>query len=222
MAYTYEYPHPAVTTDVVIFTVISNSLHVLLVERGEEPFKGSWAIPGGFLQMDESLDECANRELHEETSLNGVYLEQLGTFGGVNRDPRERVISVAYYALVPSDDIKLKAGSDAQSAKWCDVAVLPKLAFDHGGILKVAQERLSAKMDYSTIGLQFMPNEFTLTDLQQIYEVASGKALDKRNFRKWILGLGLIEETGGKRADGAYRPAKLYRVIDKGRVEIVK
>ncbi len=222
MTYTYKYPHPAVTTDIVIFTVTYGELNVLLVKRAQDPFKDCWAIPGGFLQMDEDLTECAIRELKEETSLENVYLEQLATFGAVDRDPRERVISVAYYALIPSDDISLKAGTDASEAKWFKVEDLPKLAFDHHEILNLAKERLSAKMEYSTIGLQFMPEEFTLSDLQTIYEVASDRTLDKRNFRKWVLSLNMIEETGNMRADGPYRPAKLYKVTNKSQVEIIK
>lgn len=222
MSFTYDYPHPAVTTDIVLFTVTNGKLRVLLIERGEEPFKGEWAVPGGFLQMNEDLDACAARELMEETGVSDVYLEQLGTFGAVNRDPRERVISVAYYALVPADNITLSAGTDASKAEWHDIDDLPALAFDHAKVLSAAQERLSAKMDYSTIGLQFMGGEFTLTEVQTIYEVAAGKGLDKRNFRKWILGLDLVEETGNMSNGGAYRPAKLYRVKDKSKVEIVR
>ncbi len=222
MAYTYEYPHPAVTTDIVIFTVQEEELKSLLIRRGENPYKGEWAIPGGFVRMDENLDQCATRELHEETGVSDFYLEQLATFGEVKRDPRERVISVAYFALVPSDNITLSAGTDADEAQWFDVRDLPKLAFDHSDILTIARERLTAKMDYSTIGLKFMPELFTLTELQTVYEVTSGISRDKRNFRKWILSLDLIEETGNKRSDGAYRPAMLYRVKNPKEIMVVR
>lgn len=222
MSYCYEYPHPAVTTDIVLFTVLDNALKVLLIQRGREPFKGSWAIPGGFLDMNEDLEACALRELEEETGLKDVYLEQLFTFGAVRRDPRERVISVAYYALISTVDRVLAAGDDADKARWFDVAALPSLAFDHEEILTMALERLAAKMDYSTVGLQLMPEAFTLSQLMRVYELASRKTLDKRNFRKWILGLDLIEETGEKIVDGPHRPAMLYRVKDRKAVAIIR
>lgn len=222
MPYTYEYPHPAVTTDIVIFTVLEDALKVLLIKRGEEPFKGEWALPGGFLNIDESLDACARRELQEETGLEGVYLEQLYTYGAVDRDPRERILTVAYYALISAAGQQVQAGDDAADAQWFEVGGLPALACDHAEILALAGERLAAKLAYSTVGLQLMPDEFTLSELMRVYELAGRKALDKRNFRKWILGLGLLEETGNKWSDGAHRPAMLYRVKDRSRVEIVR
>ncbi|NVJ96879.1 MAG: NUDIX hydrolase [Alphaproteobacteria bacterium] len=222
MTYTYKYPHPAVTTDIVIFTVREGALNVLLIKRGGDPYVGSWALPGGFVRIDESLDECAKRELAEETGLSDVYLEQLYSFGEPQRDPRERVISVAYYTLTPSENRELKAGTDATEAEWHPVSKLPALAFDHSDIIELAQKRLAAKMEYSTIGLQFMPEEFTLSQLQVVYEQAIGRELDKRNFRKWILSLDLIEETGKKFSKGAHRPAMLYRIIKPGQVEIIR
>ena len=222
MAYTYEYPHPAVTTDIVIFTIRHDELKVLLINRGLAPYQGMWALPGGFINLDESLEEGARRELEEETGVSDVYLEQLYTFGEPGRDPRERVITVAYYALVPTDEIDIKAGSDAEGVSWIGMQEVPELAFDHSDILDMAYERLSAKLDYSTIAFQFMPREFTLPELQHVYEVILRKPMDKRNFRKRILGLDLIEETGKDRRDGAHRPAKLYRVKDPGRIDIIK
>jgi len=222
MTYSYPYPHPAITTDIVIFTVRAEKLEVLLIRRKLQPFKGQWAIPGGFLDLNEDLDTCAARELQEETGIRDVYLEQLYTFGKVGRDPRERVVSVAYYALAPMDDQNIQAGDDAAETAWFDVENLPVLAFDHVEILNLARQRLADKMEYSTVGLQLMPDRFTLTSLQQVYEVASGLPRDKRNFRKWILALGLLEETGDMLAQGAYRPAKLYRVKDRSKIEIVK
>jgi len=222
MPYTYEYPHPAVTTDIAIFTVIDDALKVLLIKRGEEPFKGEWALPGGFLEIDESLDACARRELQEETGLEGVYLEQLYTYGAVNRDPRERILTVAYFALISLSGQQVQAGDDAGEAQWFEVDALPALACDHAEILALATERLAAKMAYSTVGLQLMPDEFTLSKLMRVYELAGRKSLDKRNFRKWILGLNLLEETGRKWSGGPHRPALLYRVKDKSRVEIVR
>lgn len=222
MTYTYEYPHPAVTTDIVIFTVRDAKLNLLLIKRGTTPFKGSWALPGGFVRIQESLDECAKRELKEETGLTDVYLEQLYTFGRPDRDPRERVISVAYYTLTPSENMELQAGTDADEAAWFPIDKLPDLAFDHAEIIKLARSRLSAKMEYSTIGLQFMPEEFTLSQLQTVYEQAISRELDKRNFRKWILSMNLIEETGKKFSKGAHRPAMLFRIIDPKSVKIIR
>ncbi len=218
----YEYPHPAVTTDVVIFTIRDQCLKVLLIRRGLPPFKGGWALPGGFVHEDEDLDSGARRELEEETGLAGVYLEQLYTFGKTKRDPRERVITVAYYALVPTDQMRIRAASDAEAVGWFGMDELPKLAFDHEDILAMAHERLAAKLQYSTIALQFMPGEFTLTELQNVYEIILRADLDKRNFRKQILAQGQIEATGQQRREGSHRPAALYRVIDRSRIEITK
>ena len=222
MTFTYEYPHPAVTTDIVIFTVRDKSLQVLLIKRGLDPFKGKWALPGGFLKMDESLDTCASRELAEEAGLEDVYLEQLYTFGTVDRDPRERVVSVSYFALIPSDNVTLNAGTDAEDAAWFKVDELPELSFDHDKIIQMARSRLAAKMDYSTVGLKLMPKEFTLSHLQEVYEQATDKPRDKRNFRKWIFSLDVIEQTGKKFAKGPHRPAMLYRVIDPDKVENIR
>jgi 8-oxo-dGTP diphosphatase len=220
--YQYEYPHPAVTADVVIFTIRDEQLKVLLIKRGGSPYKGKWALPGGFVQMDEALDEAAARELEEETGVKDVYLEQLYTFGAPQRDPRERVVTVAYYALIPSDRISIRAASDAEAVGWFGMDELPRLAFDHADILNMAHDRLVAKLDYSTIAFQFMPAEFTLSELQQVYETILQQDMDKRNFRKWILALEQIEETGGEQRDGAHRPAKLYRLIKPGKVEFIK
>ena len=222
MTYSYDYPHPAVTTDIIIFTILDDSLKVLLIRRGADPYIGKWAIPGGFLDMDENLEACALRELEEETGVKDVYLEQLYTFGDVARDPRERVISVAYYTLISVEGQTIEAGDDADETAWFDLGNLPDLAFDHAKILTMASKRLSGKMEYSTIGLQLMPETFSLSKLMRVYELASGKPLDKRNFRKWILSLDLLEETGIKQADGPYRPAMLYRVRDRAKVDIIK
>ena len=222
MPHTYRYPHPAVTTDIVIFTIRQDELKVLLIKRALPPFKGEWALPGGFINLQESLEQGARRELEEETGVSGVYLEQLYTFGQPDRDPRERVITVAYYALIPSDKIEIRAASDAEGVSWFGMQELPELAFDHPEILQTAHQRLVAKLDYSTIAFQFMPKAFTLTELQQVYELILRESIDKRNFRKRILSLNLIKETGKERKDGAHRPAKLYRVIDRSRVEVIK
>src|ERR671918_453513 len=151
MPYSYHYPHPAVTTDVVLFTIQDERLEVLLIRRGSEPFKGRWALPGGFVDIDEDLLACAARELEEETGVTGVYLEQLYTFGAPDRDPRERVITVAYYALIPSDRLRLQAADNAEALGWFAMDDLPALAFDHAEIIAMAHQRLVAKLDYSTI-----------------------------------------------------------------------
>lgn len=220
--YQYEYPHPAVTTDVVIFTVRDKQLKLLLIMRSGDPFKGKWALPGGFVQMDEDLETGARRELAEETGVSGVYLEQLYTYGAVDRDPRERVITVAYSALIPSDKIVLQAATDAEAVGWFSMDELPELAFDHHKIVDMAHQRLVAKLDYSTIAFQFMPEEFTLSELQDVYEIILREEMDRRNFRKWMLALDQIKETGNEKREGAHRPAKLYSVINPNKVEIIK
>lgn len=222
MPYTYEYPHPAVTVDIVVFTIRNDCLKVLLIKRARSPFQGEWAIPGGFVQMDESLEEGARRELEEETGVSGVYLEQLCTFGKPRRDPRERVITVAHYALIPSDKLELRAASDAEGVSWFGIDELPELAFDHSEILAMALARLGAKLEYSTIAFQLMPKTFTLTELQHVYELVGREPIDKRNFRKRVLALGIIEETGDEKREGPHRPAKLYRVIDRSKVDVIK
>ncbi|WP_455205495.1 NUDIX hydrolase [Kaarinaea lacus] len=222
MKYCYKYPHPAVTTDIVIFTIQDQLLKVLLIKRKGAPYKGKWALPGGFVDIDEDLEDSAKRELAEETGVRGVYLEQLYTFGKPKRDPRERVITVAYFALIPSDKVELKAATDAEAVDWFPMDDLPRLAFDHTAILDTAHNRLIAKLDYSTIAFQFMPKEFTLSQLQHVYEIILRQELDKRNFRKWVLALENIEETGNELRDGAHRPAKLYRVTNPDVVEIIK
>jgi 8-oxo-dGTP diphosphatase len=222
MSYCYSYPHPAVTTDIVIFSIRQEKLQLLLVKRGRAPFAESWALPGGFVGIDEDLDACALRELEEETGVAGVYLEQLHTWGGPARDPRERVISVAYYALIPSDRLTVRPASDAKAVAWFALDDLPPMAFDHADIVAMAHQRLVAKLDYSTIAFQFMPETFTLSELQTVYEIILGERLDKRNFRKRVLSLNRIEKTGELRRNGNHRPACLYRLKFPGKVEIIK
>jgi ADP-ribose pyrophosphatase YjhB (NUDIX family) len=220
--YCYAYPHPAVTTDIVIFTILHERLKLLLIQRGNAPFRGFWSLPGGFVGLNESLDACAARELEEETGISGVYLEQIYSFGAPDRDPRERVISIAYYAMVPADSVHIRAASDASQVGWFDLQRLPSLAFDHQDIVALAQGRLKAKLNYSTIAFQFMPEHFTLGDLQRVYEIILGETLDKRNFRKWMQHLGCVKETGQLRHNGGRRPARLFRATHPGRVEIIR
>jgi 8-oxo-dGTP diphosphatase len=211
MMYTYEYPRPALTVDVVIFTLRENRLHVLLVQRGEEPFAGMWALPGGYVHMGESLEEAASRELEEETGLNQAYLEQLYTYGDPGRDPRGRVVSVAYFALIPADapSVRSEGGSDARQAGWFAVEKLPQLAFDHTEIIRYALRRLRYKLEYTAAGFELLPDTFTLSEIQHTYEMILGEKLDKRNFRRRILEAGIIEPTPLRRT-GEGRPAQLY------------
>lgn len=218
-----KYQKPSVTVDIIIFTIKENDLKVLLVKRGVEPFKEMWAIPGGFIKINESLEQAAKRELQEETGVKDVYLEQLYTFGDVNRDPRERVITVAYFALINSEKVKLKATTDVKEAKWFSVFKLPKLAFDHEKILNYAIKRLRWKFEYTTIAFSLLPKKFTLTRVQQIYEIIFNKKFDKRNFRKKILGLNLVKPTKETEKRVSHRPPKLYSFKGKigGIVEII-
>ena len=202
---------PAVTVDVVIFSLSEGQLRVLLVQRKSPPFVGDWAIPGGFVRLTESLEDAANRKLSEETGLTDVYTEQLFTFGDVNRDPRTRVMTVAYFALVPHSAIELHPGTHESATAWFVVNKLPKLAFDHDEIVEYAHQRLRYKLEYTAVGFQLLPDEFTLTQLQRAYEIVLSEPLDKRNFRRKILAADVIEETGDKTSEGEGRPAKLYR-----------
>lgn len=214
MSYCYEYPHPAVTTDVVAFTMIRDRLQVLLIQRARPPYQGAWALPGGFINPDETLTECARRELEEETGIAGVFMEQLHTFSDPDRDPRERVITTAYYALVPPSRQHVRGASDAIEARWFDLEGLPPLAFDHADIVRTARARLVENLEDPAMIYRLVLDVFTLSDLQRVHEAILGIAIDKRNFRKKMLGQGLIEETGQMRQCGAHRPAMLYRVIE--------
>ena len=211
MPHTYDFPHPAVTVDVAVFTIRDGRLAVVLIRRAEWPHAGKWAIPGGFVGIDESLKRAAWRELREETGLKGGYLEQLGAFGRPDRDPRERVITVVYIALARVDRLRLAAGSDAADAQLFYIDALPELAFDHARILEHAVERLRDRLDTEGIVRRLMPASFTLTELQQASEAISGAPVDKRNFRKKLKALELVEPTGDIRRDGPHRPAQLYR-----------
>ena len=215
MAYVYEYPRPAVTVDCVIFGLDEGELKILLIQRALPPYKGQWALPGGFVQLDESLDIAARRELKEETGIDNIFLEQLYTFGDVNRDPRERVITCAYYALVNLDEYKIEADSDAKSAAWFLLDDTPSLAFDHQKILDTAIKRLQGKVRYEPIGFELLPPKFTLTQLQNLYEKILGKLLDKRNFRKKIKSMDVLTELDEIEQDVAHRAARLYQFDEK-------
>ena len=209
-----NYPHfekPEMTVDLVIFTVNLEQLKVLLVKRAEQPFAGFWSIPGGFLKSTESLEDAAIRVMQEKTGVKEIYLEQLYTFGAPARDPRARVVTVAYFALIPWQDLPQPTSKKISHLGWHAVEQLPELAFDHREILDYATSRLRAKASYSNIVYGLLPAHFKLSELQKMYEIISARQLDKRNFRKRMLATGLLEETGQKDSVGAHRPAMLYQ-----------
>ncbi len=210
-SFAYEFPRPAVTVDAVVFGLDEEALKVLLIERGVEPFLGQAALPGGFVRMDESLEAAVRRELAEEAGLRGIFLEQLYTFGEVDRDPRDRIISVAYFGLVNIRDHRVRGATDARAAGWHDVKRLPPLAFDHAAIVRTALVRLQGKVRYQPIGFELLPAKFTLTQLQHMYETILGRELDRRNFRRKILEMGLLQGLPEKQTGVAHRAAQLFR-----------
>ena len=218
MAHKYEFARPALTVDIVVFGLDEEDLQVMLIQRDLPPFEAQWALPGGFVKIEETLEEAARRELEEETGLTNIFLEQLYTFGAVERDPRERVVTVAYYALVNLTGHNVQASTDARNAAWFAVSDLPNLAFDHEQILEMAHERLRNKVRYQPIGFELLPERFTLRQLQHLYEVILDRELDKRNFRKKVLAMEIVKETGEIEKDVAHRAARLYR-FDKRRYD---
>jgi 8-oxo-dGTP diphosphatase len=205
-----KYERPSVTVDVVMMSLRQGDLQVLLIKRRSWPFEGMWAIPGGFVNMYESLETAAKRELREETGVEDVYLEQLYTFGDPGRDPRTRVITVVYFALLDSERLQVRAADDAVDVSWFPVYELPALAFDHAKILQYALERLRGKLEYTTIAFSLLSEQFTLRELQRVYEIILHRRLDKRNFRKKVLSTGILDDTGAKKMEGTHRPARLY------------
>ncbi len=211
MAFTYQHPRPAFTVDCVVFGFDEGALKILLIRRGIEPFKDCWALPGGFVDPDEALDVAARRELKEETGLSEIYLEQLYTFGAVDRDPRERVVSVAWFALVRRADHIPTGASDAAEARWFEVDDVPALAFDHAEILGMAISRLRGKIRWQPVGFELLPAKFTLGQLQALYEAILGRELDKRNFRKKSLALDFLVALDETTTAASRRPAQLFR-----------
>ena len=211
------YWHPAVTTDAVVFGFDGVGLNVLLIQRGLDPYKNMWALPGGFMRReDESAEACVYRELHEETDVDGIYMEEMGTFSSRNRDPRERVITIAFFALVVKDKYHVMGGDDASNAKWFPVKELPELAFDHADIVALALERLRQRIHFEPIGFHLLDKEFTMPQLHNIYIAILDppeddmKLRDRRNFQKKMLNLGYIRETGYKVTGNPHRAPKLY------------
>lgn len=211
MAHTYQYPRAALTVDCVVFGLDQGDLKIMLIQRDLEPFRGQWALPGGFVHVDETLEQAALRELEEETGLARVYMEQLRAFSEVDRDPRERVVSVAFFALVKLQDHRVKAATDARDAAWFSISDIPSLAFDHHEIVDFAIEQLRVKTRREPIGVELLPPKFTLTELQRLYETVLERPLDKRNFRKKVLATGLLVELDEVEKDVSHRAARLYR-----------
>ena len=205
------FEQPAVTVDLIIFTVNKDALKVLLVKRAEKPFLGFWTLPGGFLKFGESLDNAAQRVLLDKTGVEEVYLEQLYTFGQPERDPRSRVVTVSYFALIPWANLSKPSSKKVSGLDWFSVDKIPELGFDHSEILSYGIERLRSKAGYSNIVYGLLPERFRLSDLQRIYEIILNEELDKRNFRKKMLATNLLEATGQKEVRGAHRPAMLFQ-----------
>jgi 8-oxo-dGTP diphosphatase len=212
----FRMPKLTMTTDIVIFTIRDDRLEILLIERQNPPYQGKWALPGGLVEEDEDLDVCAHRELEEETKVAGVTLEQLHAFGAPNRDPRGRLVTVAYYTLVHPDRLHPEAGSDAANVRWFAVDALPALAFDHAKIIALARRRLRARLDESVDAFGFLPKRLTLDELRRVAEITGGEPIDARRFRRRVLALELVEDSG-KTRPGKRRPERLYRATKRTR-----
>ncbi|MBW1849126.1 MAG: NUDIX hydrolase [Deltaproteobacteria bacterium] len=210
-----QHKFAVIATDIVIFTIKNRELCVLLIKMGKEPFKGLWAVPGGLVKSNETVDSSAKRNLFKIVKKKDVFLEQLYTFGKIDRDPSGRVVSVAYFALLHDPDIFIKASNDNESIYWFPVNSLPKLAYDHKEIIHFAVERLRAKLTYTNIMFSLLPKEFTLSELQKKYEIILCEKLDKRNFRKKIMALNLVKKTDKRTSGKAHRPAHLYQFAQR-------
>lgn len=209
----YRYPHPAVTADCVIFGFDGRSLKVLLIERGGEPYKGHWALPGGFMRIDETIEQAAERELREETNLSGIFMEQFKVYSDVDRDPRERVITVVFLALVKPEDYRLIAGDDASNAFWFEVKMLPPLAFDHRQIVREAREHLKEILRIKPVAFELLSKTFSIGELQKVYEVINDTEYDRRNFQRTVLDSNILRETGS--APVHSRAQRLYTFAEE-------
>ncbi len=204
-----------VAVDNVIVTVKDGELFVLLIQMSKSPYKGMWALPGGLVEQKETLENAAGRFLKKQTSVSNVYLEQLYTFSDISRDPAGRVITCAYFALVPPDKYELQTNPKYADAQWWNIKKLPALAYDHEQIVKYGKKRLQWKLEYTNVAWSLLPKEFTMSDLQEVYESILGESLDKRNFRKKIVEQKMIRPTGKKAMRGAHRPAELFTFRSK-------
>lgn len=209
------YETPLVTVDIALFTVTQNQLKVLLIQRKSPPYEHMWALPGGFIHTGETLEEAAARRLREETNVDNIFLEQLRAFGFPDRDPRARVITVAYYALVSSEKLYLEAHANAEDIAWFGISELPELAFDHQEILITAHKRMKRLLQTTSVAFQLLPEKFTLSELQRVYELILEKPLDKRNFRKKILSSDILRDTTETKMEGYHRPAQLYAFLQR-------
>jgi 8-oxo-dGTP diphosphatase len=204
-----------VTADAVVFTILNKELKILLIKRKKEPFKAKFALPGGFVELDESLEDAAKRELEEETGVKDIFLKKLEAYGDVKRDPRGRIVTIPFLSLIDGEKVKLHSTSDAELARWYSVYELPELGFDHKKIIKDALKHLRTELENTNIAFQIMPDKFTLTELQQAYEIILDKKLDKRNFRKKLRELDILKSLIETKMEGAHRPAKLYSFKEK-------
>lgn len=212
--YTYEYERPALATDCAIFGFDGGELKLLLLERENAPFRGTWALPGGFVHMQETTEAAAKRILLEKAGIRNVFIEQLYTFSEIERDPRERIVSVAYFALVNKTQFRLIAGRDTIQAEWHPISALPELGFDHRNIVSLAVDRLKGKVRYQPVGFELLDEKFTLSQLQALYEAILQSPVDKRNFRKKLLGMGLLKQLDEKEQN-VPRKAAFYYSFDK-------
>lgn len=210
------------SVDAVVFGYESGTISVLLIKRKYEPFKGKWAIPGGFVLNNESLEHAVERELKEETGIKINYLEQLYTFGNPERDPRSRVVSVAYFGLIKPSAFKIFASTDAEEVQWFNINALPELSFDHDKILELAITRLQGKITYEPIGFELLDNKFPFSDLEKLYTTLLGRAIDRRNFRKKLLSLNILDELDEKISKGSGRPANLFKFNHKRYFQLKK
>ncbi|ESA36298.1 nudix hydrolase [Leptolyngbya sp. Heron Island J] len=212
MAYTYDYPRPAITVDCVVFGIDQTQcLQVLLIQRQLPPFIDQWALPGGFVRLDEALEQAARRELHEETGIKGLFLEQLQAYGRPERDPRGHTVTISFCALVNLWDYQIKAATDAKQARWWPMEQLPSLAFDHKMIVDDAISTLRTTIRHRPIGFELLPQKFTLTQLQRLYEIVLDRPFDKRNFRKKLLKLDILIALDEKETNVGHRAAQLYQ-----------
>lgn len=215
----YTFPRPAVTVDIALFSVSREQqqlrLQVLLIQRDAEPFLGGWALPGGFVRENEDLPDAARRELAEETGITESYLEQVAAIGRPGRDPRGHTVTVVWVGLVPENRQELRASGDARLAAWHDVANLPPLAFDHAELLRLALNHLQRRLGEAPVCFELLPETFTLSEFQALIEAILERTVDRRNFRRKILELGLVEPAQGQRREGAHRPAQLFRMAPR-------